>query len=247
MRISLSAFTLIFLGAGMQAQSAERPWQLGLSAGLNIPAYRSSQKVDKAVPVPGFIGGLNANYALTPRLTLSTGLYFAQRNSAYTFTETYPGDTSLGNLRDTYLVHVQQDGRFVMGHLELPLLMEWTFIQGPQYRSYLTLGVQAGYQLFYRLYGDIQVSLEGLDFLPLFGFSPQTRLIVARGPVEKESISVSRGDFGFCVGGGNRFQMKKHWMSFDIRYYHGVVDIFQKPDGTRFNNGSINFVLGYWF
>ncbi len=246
MRTSLSAYAFILLLAGIKAQNTERLWQVGFSAGLNIPAYRSSQKVDKAVPVPGFTGGPGVSYALTPRITLSTGLYFTQRNSTYAFTETYPGDTSIGNLRDTYLVHTRQDGRFTMGHLEVPLLVQWAFIQGPQYKSYLTLGLQAGYQLFYRLDGDIEVSLEGLDFLPLFGFSPQTRLIVARGPIERESISVSRGDFGFCLGGGNRFQMKKHWMSFDIRYYHGLIDIFKRPADTRFYNGSISFILGYW-
>ncbi len=246
MRVYLWTFAFLYLVAGVKAQDAARPWQVGFSAGLNIPAYRSAQKVDKAVPVPGFTGGLGANYTLNPRLTLTTGLYFTQRNSSYSLTETSPGDTSIGNLRDTYLVHVRQDGRFLMGHLEVPILVEWAFIQGPQYKSYLTLGLQAGYQLFYRLYGEIEVSLEGLDFLPLFGFSPQTRLIVARGPIQRESISISRGDFGFCIGGGNHFQMKKHWMSFDIRYYHGVIDIFQKPAGTRFNNGSISFMLGYW-
>lgn len=245
-RVLLAAFAFILLVAGIKAQNADRLWQLGFSAGLNIPAYRSSQKVDKAVPLPGFTGGPGIRYAMTPRITLSTGLLFTRRNSTYALTETYPGDTSVGNVRDTYLVHTRQDGRFVMGHLEVPLLMEWAFIQGPQYKSYLTLGLQAGYQLFYQLYGDIEVSLEGLDFLPLFGFSPQTRLIVARGPIERESISVSRGDFGVCLGGGNRFQMKKQWMSFDIRYYYGLIDIFKKPAGTRFNNGSISFMLGYW-
>jgi hypothetical protein len=35
-------------------------------------------------------------------------------------------------------------------------------------------------------------------------------------------------------------------MSFDIRYYHGLTDIFKNPPGTRFYNGSISFLLGYW-
>ncbi len=246
MRTFLPTFVVSFLLTGVWAQNAEKVWQIGFSAGLNIPAYRSSQKIDKAVPIPGFTGGLGVRYALTENITLNTGFSFTQRNSTYTLTEISLGDTSIGNLRDTYLVHVRQDGRFVMGHLEMPLLMEWAFVQGDQYKSYFTLGLQAGYQLFYRLYGDIEVSLEGLDFLPLFGFSPQTRLIVARGPIQRESVSLSRGDFGVCVGGGNRFQMQKHWMSFDIRYYHGIIDIFKKPDGTRFYNGSISFMLGYW-
>jgi hypothetical protein len=229
-----------------ESQNVISPWQIGFSAGLNIPAYRSSQKVDKAVPIPGFTGGIGSRYTLTPRLSLTTGLYFTQRNSAYTFTETYPGDTSVGAFRDTYLVHTRQNGRLDMAHLEIPLLVEWAFLKGPQYEGHLTFGLQAGYQLFYRLYGDIEVSLEGLDFLPLFGFSPQTRLIVARGPLEKQSIDITRGDFGLMLGGGNRFQMNKHWMSFDIRYYHGLIDIFKKPPGTRFYNGSISFLLGYW-
>lgn len=230
-----------------ESQNAPAPWQIGLSAGLNIPAYRSSQKVDKAVPIPGFTGGIGGRHAVTPRLSLTTGLYFTRRSSAYTYTETYPGDTAVGTFRDTYLVHTRQNGRLDIAHLEVPLLIEWAFLKGPQYESYLTLGVQAGYQLFYRLYGDIEVSLEGLDFLNLFGFSPQTRLIVARGPIEKQSIVITREDFGLALGGGNRFQMKKHWMSFDIRYYHGLLDIFNKPSGTRFYNGSISFLLGYWF
>lgn len=229
-----------------EAQNVISPWQVGLSAGLNIPVYRSSQKVDKAVPIPGFTGGIGSRFTLTPQLTLMTGCYFTQRNSDYVLTETYPGDTAVGNVRDTYLVHIRQNGRLEMAHLELPLLLEWAFIQGPQYKSYFTFGFQIGYQLFYRLYGDIEVALEGLDFLPLFGFSPQTRIIVARGPIEKQSIAIARGDFGLCIGGGNRFQMKTHWMSFDIRYYHGLLDIFKRPSGTRFYNGSIAFMLGYW-
>ncbi len=246
MKVFHMALLATFFLASAEAQDTTRLWQIGLVGGFNIPAYRSSQKVDKAVPIPGFTGGLAGRYALSPRISLSTGLHFTRRKSAYTLTETYPGDTSVGNIRDTYLVHTRQDGRLIMSHLEVPLLIEWAFVQGPQYRSYITIGLQAGYQLTYSLNGDIEVSLEGLDFLPLFGFSPQTRLIVARGPIERQSISISRGDFGFCLGGGNYFQMKKSGMSFDIRYYNGLIDIFKKPIGTRFYNGSISFMLGYW-
>jgi len=57
-----------------ESQNVISPWQIGFSAGLNIPAYRSSQKVDKAVPIPGFTGGIGSRYTFTPRLSLTTGL-----------------------------------------------------------------------------------------------------------------------------------------------------------------------------
>ncbi len=224
----------------------ERPWQVGLTVGLNIPAYRSTQKVDQASALPGFSGGLGLRYALTDRFSILAGLLFSQRNSAYTYTESAPGDTTVGNFRDTFITHVQQQGRLEVGHLELPLLVCWDFVRGETYANYVYLGMQAGYRLFGRSYGDIQVSLEGLDFLPLFGFSPQTRVIVASGPIPQGSVRIRPWDAGLCLGGGNRFQMGRRWMSFDIRYFHGLANLFEEPRSSRLYNGSISFMIGYW-
>jgi len=230
----------------LYAQEPVRSWQIGFMAGLNLPAYRSNQKIDRAIVLPGFSGGAGFRYSPTPKLALNTAIIFSQRNSAYIYTESSIGDTTVGAFRDTFITHIRQEGRLEVAHLEVPILIEWSFLHTDQYCSYFAAGFQAGYQLFYRHYGDIQVSLEGLDFLPLFGFSPQTRVIVANGPIERQSIQLSRGDFGLCIGGGNRFRMKKHWMSFDFRYYHGLIDIFRKPAETRFHNGGLAFLIGYW-
>lgn len=224
-----------------------RPWKVGAQIGLNIPAYRSSEPVDKAVVLPGFTGGLTFHYTLSERWALVSGLYFNQRNSDYLVRESYPGDTTVGTFRDEYTVHISNDGRLELAHLELPLLLQWSFIRLEHSRSYFLVGAHAGYRLFTRNYGQTQVALEGLDFLPLFGFSPHTRVIVAEGPIEPGRVEFRRGDLGVWFGGGNAYRMGRGEMSFEIRAFTGVVNIFRVPVGQRFYNGSVMFLTGYHF
>jgi hypothetical protein len=241
-------FWLLFVaGASFLCAQSSRPWQVGFQIALNIPAYRTNQSVNKAVIMPGFTGGLSGRYALSPRWALQTGAYFSQRNSAYLVTESSPGDTTVGSFRDEYTVHVTNDGRLELGHIEVPLLIEWDFIRWATGRSYALVGLHGGYRVFARNYGTTQVALEGLDFLPLFGFSPQTRVIVAEGPLDGSRVSFRRGDAGVWVGGGNAYQMGKGYMTFEIRSFMGLVNIFRRPEGTRFYNGSVMFMTGYLF
>lgn len=228
------------------AQNA-RPWTLGAQVGLNIPAYRSSEPVEKAVVLPGFTGGVSFQYALSDRWSLVSGLYFNQRNSAYLVRESYPDDTTVGTFRDEYIVHVSNDGRLALAHLEVPLLLQWNFIRMEYSRSYFLIGAHGGYRLFTQNYGQTQVALEGLDFLPLFGFSPQTRVIVAEGPIEPGRVEFRRGDLGVWFGGGNAYRMGRSEMSFEIRAFTGAVNIFKVPAGQRFYNGSVMFMTGYHF
>lgn len=235
-----------FLGLLAALWAQQRPWQIGIIAGLNLPAYRSTQKVAQASVLPGFSGGIGGRYALTSRFSVMSGIFFSQRNSAYTYEESTIDDTAVGNFRDTFITHLQQRGRLEIGHLELPIFVMWDFLRGENYANYLYLGAQVGYRLFGRNYGNLQVSLEGLDFLPLFGFPPQTRVIVASGPIPPESVLIRPWDAGLCVGGGNRFQMGQRWMSFEVRYFHGLANLFQEPRASRLYNGSISFMMGYW-
>lgn len=237
---------LLTVAACAFAQNA-RPWSIGVQVGLNIPAYRSSTPVDKAVVLPGFTGGVGLQYALSDRWAIVSGIYFSQRNSAYLVRESYPDDTTIGNIRDEYTVHISNDGRLELAHLELPLLLQWSFMRMEHSRSYFLMGVHGGYRLFTRNYGQAQVALEGLDFLPLFGFSPQTRVIVAEGAIEPGRVEFRQGDLGVWFGGGNAYRMGRGEMSFEIRAFTGLVNIFRVPSGQRFYNGSVMFMTGYYF
>ncbi|MCS7153512.1 MAG: PorT family protein [Bacteroidia bacterium] len=239
-------FLPFLIAAYLWAQSPS-PWHFGAQIGLNIPAYRSSKPVDKAVVLPGFTGGIVVRYAIAERWVIASGLYFSQRNSDYLVRESYPDDTTVGSLRDEYIVHISNDGRLELAHLELPLLLEWNFLQTQYSRSYLLTGVHGGYLLFMRNSGKTQVALEGLDFLPLFGFSPQTRLIVAEGPIEKDRLEFRRADTGVWLGGGNAYRMGRGEMTFEIRAFTSMVNIFRRPPGERFYNGSVMLLTGYLF
>ncbi len=231
---------------GLQAQSG-RPWQVGAQLGLNIPAYRTNKPVEEATIMPGFTGGLVLRYVLGSRWALQSGLYFSQRNSTYRTTESSSADTSVGGFRDEYTVHVTNRGRLELAHLEVPLLVEWDIVKGEPMRSYFLVGVHAGYRLFARNYGTTQVALEGLDFLPLFGFSPQTRLIVAEGPIEPNRVIFRRGDMGVWLGGGNAYNLRHGQMLFEIRAFAGLVNLFREPADTRLYNGSVMFLTGWCF
>nr|BAL57478.1 hypothetical protein HGMM_F50F04C41 [uncultured Bacteroidetes bacterium] len=224
-----------------------RPWRVGAQVGLNIPAYRSNQPVDKAVILPGFTGGLTLQYELAERWTLASGVYFNQRNSAYTINQKAYGDTVVNGYRDAYTVYIVNDGRLELGHLEIPLLIEWDFRKRECGRSFLSAGAHIGYLLFARNYGQVQVSLEGLDALPLIGFSPQTRVIVAEGPIDNSTLSFRKVDTGVWFGGGNAFPMGKGQMLFEIRTFWGLVNLFRMPADTRLYNGSVMFMTGYLF
>ncbi len=239
-------YPLLFI-ALLWAQEGRR-WQIGPQVALNIPAYRGNKPVEKVAILPGFTGGVQFRYALSKRWALRSGLYFSQRNTDYLVVEATPGDTVIGGtLRDEYIVYIAVDGRLEIGHIELPVLMEWNFLSSPASRSYMLFGLHAGYLAFARNYGKVQVSLEGLDFLPLFGFSPQTRVIVAEGPIDKDRIVFRRGDAGVWFGGGNAYPMGKGQMSFEIRAFFGLVNIFAEPKSDRLYNGSIMFMTGYAF
>ncbi|MCS7298079.1 MAG: porin family protein [Bacteroidia bacterium] len=237
---------LLLFGALLWAQN-RRQWQIGPQVGLNIPAYRSSQPVDKAVVLPGFTGGFQVRYKLAPRWALQGGLYFSQRTSAYLIRETYADDTTIGTLRDEYIVHILNDGRLQLAHIELPVLVEWSFFLREHSRSYFLLGTHGGYCVFSRNSGETQVALQGLDFLPLFGFPPSARLIVAEGPIEEGRVEFRRRDWGFWFGGGSAYQMGRGEMSFEIRTAWGLINIFRKPTDQRFYNGSIMIMTGYLF
>ncbi|MCX7606388.1 MAG: PorT family protein [Bacteroidia bacterium] len=224
-----------------------RTWGVGLQFGINLPAYRTSQKVDQAVVLPGFTGGVQGRLSLKQKWALQGGIYFSQRNSAYLLTESYPSDTTVGSFRDEYTVHITNNGRLEVGHIEVPLLLEWSFLEKEDWRSYVLLGLHGGYQVFARNYGRTQVALEGLDFLPLFGFSPQTRVIVAEGPIEPGRVRFRRGDLGVWLGGGNAHSMGPGVMTFEVRFFGGVVNSFRSPAGVRFYNGSVMFLTGYLF
>lgn len=236
----------LLLLAALWAQEGRR-WQIGLQTGLNIPAYRGNKPVDKVAILPGFTGGLQVGYTLSKRWRLRSGLYFSQRNTDYLVTEVALDDTLVGNIRNEYKVYTAVDGRLEIGHIELPILAEWNFLRSSGSRSYMLFGAHAGYLAFARNYGKVQVSLEGLAFLPLFGFPPETRLIVAEGPIDKDRIVFRRGDFGLWFGGGNSYPMGRGEMSFEIRTFWGVVDLFAKPASDRLYNGSIMFMTGYAF
>ncbi|MCS6895280.1 MAG: PorT family protein [Bacteroidia bacterium] len=238
---------ILFLSAWLLWAQNPRKWLFGAQVGLNIPAYRSSERIDKAVVMPGFTGGLSVKYAYSPKWVLHTGLYFSQRNSAYLVRESYPEDTTIGTFQDSYTVHVSNDGRLELAHVELPILIQWNFLNMAHSRSYFLGGAHVGYRLFFKNYGQTQVALEGLDFLPLFGFSPQTRLIVAEGPIQPGKVDFRRGDLGLWVGGGNSYRMGSGEMSFEIRAFTGIVNIFRIPSHQRFYNGSVMFLTGYHF
>lgn len=242
----MRGFLLVLFLSCLSAQP-QRKWQAGAQVGLNLPAYRSSQPVDKAVVMPGFTGGMQVRYTLHPRWAVQTGLYFSQRNSDYLIRESYPDDTTIGTLRDEYIVHITNDGRLEMAHIELPLLIEWDFIQREHSRSYFLGGLHGGYRLFTRNYGQTQVALEGLDFLPLFGFSPQTRVIVAEGPIDPKRVVFRRGDIALWFGGGSAYRMGRGEMCFEIRTFWGILNIFRSPANQHFYNGSIAFLTGYLF
>ncbi len=231
---------------GLQAQSV-RPWRVGAQLGLNIPAYRTNKPVEEATIMPGFTGGLLLRYELASRWALQSGLYFSQRNSTYRTTESRQADTTVGGFRDEYIVHITNRGRLELGHLEVPLLVEWAFLNSAPMRSYFLVGVHGGYRLFARNYGTTQVALEGLDFLPLFGFPPQTRLIVSEGPIESNRVIFRRGDVGLWLGGGNAYTLKRGQMVFEIRAFAGVVNLFKEPADTRFYNGSVMFLTGWCY
>ncbi|MEN3040566.1 MAG: outer membrane beta-barrel protein [Bacteroidia bacterium] len=224
-----------------------RKFAWGIQVGLNIPTYRSSERVDKAVVMPGFTGGVSGRYELSSRWALSTGFYFSQRNSSYLVRESYPDDTTIGNVRDEYVVHISNDGRLELAHIELPILLQFSFWNMEHSRSYLLAGAHVGYRAFYRNYGQTQVALEGLDFLPIFGFSPQTRVIVAEGPIQPGRVDFRRGDLGVWLGGGNNYRMRRGEMSFEVRAFTGLVNIFRIPAHQRFYNGSVMFLAGYHF
>jgi hypothetical protein len=153
----------------------------------------------------------------------------------------------VGSFRDEYTVHVTNDGRLELAHLELPVLVEYAIKHIDQMRTYLLMGMHVGYMLFYKNYGTTQVALEGLDFLPLFGFSPQTRVIIAQGPIDKARVGFRRGDVGVWIGGGNAYAMGRGKMTFEVRAFTGLTNIFSRPPDTRFYNGSVLFLTGYLF
>lgn len=239
-------FIIVLTSLALHAQSV-RPWQVGAQLGLNIPAYRTNKPVQEATIMPGFTGGLVLRYELGPRWALQSGLYFSQRNSTYRTTESTQADTTVGGSRDRYTVHITNRGRLELGHLEVPLLVELDFLKSSPMRSYFLVGVHAGYRLFAHNYGTTQVALEGLDFLPLFGFSPQTRLIVAEGPIEPNRVTFRQGDMGLWLGGGNAYTLKRGQMIFEIRAFAGVVNLFKEPADTRFYNGSVLFLTGWCY
>ncbi|MCX8112380.1 MAG: PorT family protein [Bacteroidia bacterium] len=238
---------LFLIVSCLWAQIMPTRWSAGIQVGLNIPAYRSSEPVEKAVVLPGFTGGVIIRREVSSRWALVSGLYFSQRNSDYLVRESYQGDTTVGNTRDEYIVHISNDGRLRLAHLEIPVLAEWSFMRTEYNRSYLLFGFHAGYKLFMRNSGRTQVALEGLDFLPLFGFSPQTRLIVAEGPIQPGRIEFRRGDIGIWFGGGNCYRMGKGEMNFEIRAWTGILNIFRIPADQKFYNGSVMFLAGYNF
>lgn len=242
----MRGFYWITLFAAVWAQEGRR-WQIGPQFGLNIPAYRGNKPLEKVAILPGFTGGIQFRYPLSERWALRSGISFSQRNTDYLLVESEPGDTTIGTLRDEYIVYTAVDGRLEIGHIELPVLVEWNFLRTPGSRSYMLLGAHAGYLTFARNYGKVQVSLEGLDFLPLFGFPPQTRVIVAEGPIDKDRVVFRRGDAGLWFGGGNAYLMGKGEMSFEIRAFFGLVNIFARPESDRLYNGSIMFLTGYAF
>ncbi|MCS6789466.1 MAG: PorT family protein [Bacteroidia bacterium] len=237
---------LPFLCLGLWAQGV-RPWQVGFQLGFNIPAYRSSERVAKAVVTPGGSAGLQIRYALTSRLAVQTGLYYNQRVSSYLVVESYREDTTVGMIRDEYVVYVENDGKLTLAHLELPILAEWNIVKGENYRSYFLGGVHAGYRLFARNVGTTRVLLEGLDFLPLFGFPPKTRVVVEEQQLDPKRVVFKNGDFGLWAGGGNAYRMGKGEMTFEIRAFTGLINIFRQPRNQQFYNGSVMFMLGYLF
>lgn len=232
---------------GLVYGQGQRRWSIGPQVGLNLPAYRSSEKVQKAAALPGFTGGVAFRYPIKPRWALVSGLTFSQRNSTYLVQESYPADTTVGSFRDEYTVYVTNDGRLELAHIELPMLIEYDFKRVEQMRAYMLMGMHVGYLLLYKNYGTTQVALEGLDFLPLFGFSPQTRVVVAQGPIDRGRVSFRRGDVGLWIGGGNAYAMGRGMMTFEVRAFTGLTNIFARPPGTRFYNGSVLFLTGYLF
>ncbi|MCS7188728.1 MAG: PorT family protein [Bacteroidia bacterium] len=238
---------LIFSTSLLLAQPSSKRWQVGLQSGFNIPAYRSSKKIDKAITLLGFTGGIDLKFNLTSNWSVRSGLYFSQRNSAYLVKDKHKSDTVIGPIRDEYVVHILNDGKLSLAHVELPVLFQWDLRHSSYFAAYFLTGAHLGYRVFAQNRGTTQVSLEGLDFLPLFGFSPQTRLIVAEGSINNETIEFRNLDTGIWIGGGNAYKMGKGWMNFEVRSFLGVVNILKNPPSDRLYNGSVMFLTGYSF
>ncbi|MCS7163313.1 MAG: PorT family protein [Bacteroidia bacterium] len=239
-------YRLVGLGALLWGQVG-RPWQIGFQIGPNIPAYRTTQHVDKAVTLPGFTAGLVLRFPLAGPFYFQSGLYFNRRRSAYLLTESTPEDTVIGRLREEYIVHTTNDGQLTLAHLELPCLLEWNFLTAAHGRSYFLSGFHLGYLLYSRNVGTTRVALEGLDFLPLFGFPPQTRLIVAEGPVDNTRLRFRQPDLGVWMGGGSAHKMGPGQMTFELRFFTALINILQRPLNQRFYNGSLMLLMGYIF
>lgn len=220
---------------------------IGVSGGLTLPAYRSPDPIERAIVLLGYSVGTCVQKSLSPRTRLRLDLLYTQRKAGYIDIESYVADTTVGSVTDTYTVYITNSGDLILKYVELPLMLSFDFLRYETFKSYLACGLQFSYRVKSAIKGDVQVALEGLDVLPLFGFPPNARVIVAQGKADPNTLTFYQTDVGLTVGGGSLQKMGSLWMDFQVRYYHGFRQIVKQPGKSRLYNGAISFLWGLFF
>ncbi|MGQ9863618.1 MAG: outer membrane beta-barrel protein [Bacteroidia bacterium] len=221
---------------------------IGISGGLTIPAYRSPDPIERAIVQLGYSVGASAQKSLSSRTRLRIDLLYTQRKAGYMDIESYKADTTVGpGITDTYTVYITNSGDLILKHVELPIMVSFDFLSRETFKSYLTCGLQLCYRVKSAVIGDVQVALEGLDVLPLFGFPSNARVIVAQEKADPHTLTFYQTDVGFVVGGGSLQKMGPLWMDFQIRYYHGLRQIVKQPADSRLYNGGFSLLWGFYF
>jgi hypothetical protein len=220
----LMIFALSFATYAAQAQVA-----IGLKGGANFADTRINGVTASLLPdlsaYPGWVAGINAEFPITGGLSFNPEFNFNQKGfvASAAFLTDFLGISEID-------APVGLTFKTRMDHIELPLIMKYSFKNEGPLNTYIFAGPSVGYMV-----ND--------EIRPVASFIFDINL--PKLPIPDNLLN--KWEVGAVIGAGAQVKVSNHGKIFgDIRYQHGFTNVLNNPIvDIDINNRGIQLAAGY--